>query len=131
MRGATLRLICKLREPELLEPLLPSCRSSLTHRVPYVRKNAIQAIATVYKHFEHLIPDAPDVIYEHLVQESDAICRRNAFLMLCQADQQKALEYLTRVFAQMTSLDELMQLAVIELIKKDAKTNLAAKVEGV
>lgn len=35
IRGATLRFLSKLREPELLEPLLPSCRLCLvcvTHR---------------------------------------------------------------------------------------------------
>lgn len=29
VRGMTLRFLCKLREQELLEPLLPSCRTSL------------------------------------------------------------------------------------------------------
>lgn len=29
IRGATLRFLCKLREPELLEPLIPTCRSNL------------------------------------------------------------------------------------------------------
>jgi len=30
--GMTLRFLCKLREPELLEPLLPSCRACLVWR---------------------------------------------------------------------------------------------------
>lgn len=29
VRGVTLRLLCKLREPEILEPLIPSCRNGL------------------------------------------------------------------------------------------------------
>jgi hypothetical protein len=29
VRGVTMRFLCKLREPELLEPLIPSCRTGL------------------------------------------------------------------------------------------------------
>lgn len=35
IRGATLRFLQKVREPELLEPLIPSCRSCLV-RFPIV-----------------------------------------------------------------------------------------------
>ena len=31
VRGATLRFLCHLREPELLEPLMPSIRSCLVN----------------------------------------------------------------------------------------------------
>jgi coatomer subunit beta len=36
IRGSTLRFLCKLKEPELLEPLMPSIQDCLTHRHPYV-----------------------------------------------------------------------------------------------
>ena len=73
----TLRFLCKLHEPELLEPLLPPCRSCLVasldcsahiqeHRHSYVRKNAVFAIYSIYRHSEHLIPDAPDLILTFL-----------------------------------------------------------------
>lgn len=123
----TLRLLCKLQEPEILEPLVPSCRLCLTHRVAYVRKNAIFAIMTIYKNFEHLIPDAPEIISTLLMTEADPECKRNAFLMLCNTDNARALAYLSSVFSQIAALDELMQLAIIELIRKDCRTNLAAK----
>ena len=58
----TLRFLCKLREPELLEPLLPPCRACLEHRHSYVRKNAVFAIYSIYHNSEHLIPDAPELI---------------------------------------------------------------------
>ena len=32
VRGATLRFVCKLREEDLLEPLVPSMRTCLEHR---------------------------------------------------------------------------------------------------
>lgn len=76
--GMTLRFLCKLREPELLEPLLPPCRACLVsshtfgsshcqeHRHSYVRKNAVFAIYSIYHHSEHLIPDAPDLILTFL-----------------------------------------------------------------
>lgn len=70
IRGATLRFLCKLREPELLEPLLPTCRACLEHRHSYVRKNAVFAIYSIYKHFEYLIPDAPELIQNFLAAVS-------------------------------------------------------------
>ena len=39
VRGSTLRFLTKLREPGLLESLVPSIKACLTHRHPYVRKN--------------------------------------------------------------------------------------------
>lgn len=41
IRGTTLRFLCKLREPDLLDPLIPSLYECLEHRHAYVRKNAI------------------------------------------------------------------------------------------
>ena len=82
MRGAALRLTAKLREPELLEPLLPSLRQCLEYRHQYVRKNAIFAVYTIYKALDHMIPDAPELMYNLLKAEADMTCRRNAFIML-------------------------------------------------
>ncbi|KAG9306557.1 hypothetical protein G9A89_004754 [Geosiphon pyriformis] len=123
IRGATLRFLCKLREPELLEPLLPSCRSCLEHRHSYVRKNAVFAIYTIYKHFEYLIPDAPELIQSFLAAEADQTSKRNAFVMLCNTNQTRAVEYLNNVFDQVPNFDELLQLSVIELIRKDCRNN--------
>ena len=50
IRGSTLRFLCKLKEPELLEPLMPSIRACLEHRHAYVRRNAVLAIYTIYKY---------------------------------------------------------------------------------
>lgn len=41
----------------------------------------------ILRNFEHLIPDAPELIHDFLVNEKDASCKRNAFMMLIHADQ--------------------------------------------
>lgn len=50
LRGSTLRFLCKLKEPELLEPLMPAIRACLEHRHSYVRRNAVLAIFTIYRY---------------------------------------------------------------------------------
>lgn len=64
IRGSTLRFLCKLKEAELLEPLMPAIRACLEHRHSYVRRNAVLAIYTIYRNFEHLIPDVPELIHD-------------------------------------------------------------------
>ena len=127
IRGNTLRFLCKLREPELLEPLISSARSCLDHRHAYVRKNAVWAVASIYQHSESLVPDAPDLIQTFLASESDSTCKRNAFAALLTVSHQKALEYLSGAFDGIPNADELLQLAELEFIRKDAVQNTANK----
>ncbi|KAI5703002.1 hypothetical protein M8J75_006605 [Diaphorina citri] len=100
VRGSTLRFLCKLKEPELLEPLMPAIRGCLEHRHSYVRRNAVLAIFTIYKNFEFLIPDAPELVATFLEGEQDMSCKRNAFVMLLHADQDRALTYLASCLDQ-------------------------------
>ena len=123
IRGNTLRFLCKLREPELIEPLLSSARSCLEHRHAYVRKNAVWAIASVYQHSGSLIPDGPELIQTFLENENDVICKRNAFAALMTVSHEKALEYLTSVFDGIPNADELLQLVELEFTRKDAVQN--------
>jgi coatomer subunit beta len=118
IRGSTLRFLCKLKEPELLEPLMPSIRSCLEHRHSYVRRNAVLAIFKIFINFEHLIPDAPELIMDFLSRETDASCKRNAFLMLIHLDQTKALEYLNSCLDQIANFNDILQLVIVELIYK-------------
>ncbi|CAO3622895.1 unnamed protein product [Cunninghamella blakesleeana] len=127
IRGATLRFLCKIKEADVLEPLVPSVRSCLEHRHSYVRKNAVFAIGSIYRHFDFLFPDAPEVIQQFLISEADSTCRRNAFVVLCSIDQNLAVEFLIQSFSLVPSFDELLQLSVIELIRKDSKSNSANK----
>ncbi|SCV74221.1 BQ2448_6653 [Microbotryum intermedium] len=121
IRGATLRFLQKIREPELLEPLVPSCRTCLEHRHSFVRKNAVMAVFQIYKNFEYLIPDAPELIQTFMAAESDTTSIRNAFVMLQAMAPQRAVEYFLSIYDQIPSLDEMMQLSVIELIRKESK----------
>ena len=123
IRGNTLRFLCKLHEPELLEPLLSSARSCLDHRHAYVRKNAVYAVASIFQHSPNLIPDAPEIIANLLESETDQTCKRNAFAALSTISHEKALEYLSTVFDGIPSADELIQLVEIEFIRKDAIAN--------
>lgn len=118
IRGSTLRFLCKLKEAELLEPLMPSIRSCLEHRHSYVRRNAVLAIFKIFINFEHLIPDAPELIMDFLSRETDASCKRNAFLMLIHLDQSKALDYLNSCLDQIANFNDILQLVIVELIYK-------------
>eukprot|EP00054_Salpingoeca_dolichothecata_P011315 m.62853 g.62853 ORF g.62853 m.62853 type:complete len:943 (-) comp19406_c0_seq3:1913-4741(-) len=127
VRGSTLRFLCKLREPELLEPLMPSIQECLSHRHSYVRRNAVLAIYTIYKSFDHLIPDAPELIQNFLEQEQDASCKRNAFMMLIAADQNRALEYLSTCIDQVQTFNEILQLVIVELVHKVCRTDVSQR----
>ncbi|KOS15793.1 coatomer protein [Malassezia pachydermatis] len=121
IRGSTLRFLQKIQEQEILEPLIPTVRQCLDHRHSYVRKNAVMAIWTIYERHEHLLSDAPELIESFLAGEADATCKRNALAMLVHCDLERAVAYLDGVISQVPVMDELMQMAVIELIRKDAK----------
>jgi coatomer subunit beta len=111
----------------VLSDLIPSL-SEQEHRHSYVRKNAVFAILTIYQSFEHLIPDAPELIQTFLAAESDMTCKRNAFVFLLNHATPKAVEYTLSVYDQIGGFDELMQLAIIELVRKDCKTDTANRV---
>lgn len=71
IRGVTLRFLCRIREEEILEPLIPSILACLEHRHSYVRRNAVLAINALYKlpKGELLLVDAPELIEKvrHLI----------------------------------------------------------------
>lgn len=123
IRGSTLRFLCKLKQPELLEPLMPAIRACLEHRHSYVRRNAVLAIYTIYRKFDSLIPDAPELVQSYLEGEKDASCKRNAFMMLIHADQERALDYLTTCIDQVHSFNDILQLVIVELVYKVCNAN--------
>lgn len=123
IRGSTLRFLCKLKEAELLEPLMPAIRQCLEHRHSYVRRNAVLAIYTIYRNHDSLIPDAPELIAKFLEGEQDMSCKRNAFMMLIHADQERALNYLSSCIDQVNSFGDILQLVIVELIYKVCHNN--------
>ena len=113
----------------MLEPLLSSARECLIHRHAYVRKNAVFAVESIYRHSQALIPDAPELLQTFLDGESDQTCKRNAFAALAAMDHEKALKYLSGAFDAIPNADELLQLVELEFIKKDAIQNQQNKVD--
>ncbi|CAI9772376.1 unnamed protein product [Fraxinus pennsylvanica] len=129
IRGVTLRFLCRLKEVEIIEPLIPSIISNLEHRHPYVRRNAILAVMTIYKlpQGEQLLVDAPETVERFLSSEQDASTKRNAFLMLFNCAQDRAINYLLTNVDRIPDWGELMQMVVLELIRKVCRTNKAEK----
>lgn len=111
-----------------MEPLLAPARQCLEHRHAYVRKNAVFAIASIFQNLEQLIPDAPDLLYNFLEEENDPTCKRNAFSALMSISHDKTLAWLSKVFDGIPNHDELLQLAELEFIRKDAVVNPQNKV---
>mmetsp|Transcript_20197 Transcript_20197/g.28181 ORF Transcript_20197/g.28181 Transcript_20197/m.28181 type:complete len:968 (-) Transcript_20197:245-3148(-) len=130
VRGSTLRFLCKLKEADILQSLIPSITSNLEHRNAYVRKNAVLAVFHIHSKFPNLIPDAADLIEKLLESEVDSAARRNAFLTLYHASDQKAMAYLYSNLDQLPSLGESFQLVALELIRKVSRTKAFAEVKS-
>ncbi|KAG6388124.1 hypothetical protein SASPL_153323 [Salvia splendens] len=129
IRGVTLRFLCRLNEVDIIEPLIPSILANLEHKHPYVRRNAISAISSIYKlpNGEQLLVDAPETIEKFLSTEQDQSTKRNAFLMLFNCAQNRAINYLLANVDRVSDWGELMQMVVLELIRKVCRTNKAEK----
>ena len=48
---------------------MPAIRACLEHRHSYVRRNAVLAVFTIFKQFDFLIPDAPEMMLAFLEAE--------------------------------------------------------------
>ncbi|KAL8193970.1 hypothetical protein R6Q57_026212 [Mikania cordata] len=120
IRGVTLRFLCHICEMEIIEPLIPSILSNLEHRNPYVRRNAILAVNAIYKlpQGDNLLVDAPEMIEKLLSTEADQSAKRNAFLMLYTCAQDRAINYLLTHVDKVSDWGELLQMVVLDLIRK-------------
>lgn len=129
IRGVTLRFLCRLNEVEIIEPLIPAVLLNLEHRHPYVRRNAILAVMSIYKlpQGEQLLADAPEIIEKFLSTEQDQSAKRNAFLMLFNCAQERAINFLLTNVDRVPDWGELLQMVVLELIRKVCRTNKAEK----
>jgi len=115
---------------ELLEPLVPISCSCPEHRHSYVRKHAVVTVYAIYREFENFIPDAPELLRTFLA-ESDATCKRNAFVFLAHCAIPKAVEWILSIYEQISGLDELLHMSVIEVIQLDCKNDSAHRVSRV
>ncbi len=119
IRGCMLRFLCKLKEPEILEPLIPSIKSALEHRHSYVRRNAALAIYSIHKGFgEQLLPDAAELMEKFIAEENDISSRRNAFLMLFNEAESIAIDFLTDHIDDIKKFGDGFALLVLELTRK-------------
>ncbi|XP_057788827.1 coatomer subunit beta-1-like [Salvia miltiorrhiza] len=129
IRGVTLRFLCRISEVEIIEPLVTSIMSNLEHRHPYVRRNAILAVMSIYKleHGDQILVDAPETMEKFLLTEQDQSAKRNAFLMLFNCAQDRAINYLLTNVDKVPDWGGPMQMVVLELIRKVCRTNKAEK----
>ncbi|GAU28569.1 hypothetical protein TSUD_269090 [Trifolium subterraneum] len=125
IRGVTLRFLCRINESEIVEPLIPSILSNLEHRHPFVRRNAVLAVMSVYKlpRGDQLLDSAPEIFEKFLASEQDASSKRNAFLMLFSCAQDRAVNYLFLNIDRIIDWSEQLQMIVLELIKKVHRNN--------
>ncbi|KAG2482342.1 hypothetical protein HYH03_018730 [Edaphochlamys debaryana] len=129
IRGVTLRFLCRIKEEEILEPLVPSILANLEHRHSYVRRNAVLAINSIYKlpKGELLLADAPETVERLLRQEQDLSTRRNCLVMLTNHAIDRAIRYMLDSADQLGSWGDLLQLSTLDLIRKACRTNPAEK----
>lgn len=119
VRGSMLRFLCKVKDEEILSPLIPSVKACLEHRHQYVRKNAALAIFHAHKlHGETLIPDGPELIEAFLLAETDIGARRNAFLMLLNENEDLAIEFLAKNMDDVGKYGDGFALLVLELTRR-------------
>jgi coatomer subunit beta len=119
IRGCMLRFLCKLKEQEILEPLIPSVKACLEHRHSYVRRNAALAAFSIHKTFgEQLLPDGPELIEKFISSETDVSARRNAFLMLFNEAEEIAIDFLADHMDNIQTFGDGFALLVLELSRK-------------
>lgn len=73
------------------------------------------------------MPEAPDDVEQLLLVEGDLATKRNALLMLLHCDLDRATKYLLSVQDQVSSMGDILQLAVLELVRKACRQNPAHK----
>jgi coatomer subunit beta len=128
VRGSMLRFLCKLKEPELLEPLIASIKANLEHRHSYVRRTAVLAIFSIYAAFgAELLPDGPELVDEFLKKEGDISARRNAFLMLFNSQADLATEFLLDNMDQVPKFGDGFSLVILELTRKVCRSDPSQK----
>jgi coatomer subunit beta len=119
IRGCMLRFLSKMKEAELLEPLVPSVKACLEHRHSYVRRNAALAAYSIHKNFgEQLLPDGPELIEKFIATETDISARRNAFLMLFNEAEEIAIDFLGEHMDSIQTYGDGFALLVLELSRK-------------
>merc|ERR1740124_19358 len=128
VRGSMLRFLCKVKDEEILSPLVTSIKSCLEHKHPYVRKNAALAVFHAHRlHGENLLPDAPTIMEEFINNETDVSARRNAFLMMANEAEDLAIQYLGRNIESVSTFGDGFALLVLELTRRECRRDPTQK----
>ncbi len=124
VRGSMLRFLCKVKDEEILGPLIPSIKECLQHRHQYVRKHAALTIFHAHKLAgDNLIPDAPELMQAFLLAETDIGARRNAFLMLFNQAEDLAIDFLANNMDDIGQFGDGFALLVLELTRRVCRKN--------
>lgn len=118
VRGLTLRFLSRINEKEVVEQLVPVVIPTLKDRVTYVRRHAVVCVHQIFAKYPHLIPNGPELVEKFLLEESDASCKRHAFVMLFQCAQQRAINYVLNNKDDIAESGELLQLTVVDHVKQ-------------
>jgi len=110
---------------ELLELLVPICRSCLEHHHSYICKNAVFAVYAVYHEFKNLIPTLADLLSGGVRLQVEHI---RVFGTLCDAEGSNGI---LSVYEQISGLVELLQMSMIEVIRLDCKNDSAHRVSAI
>ncbi|KAH7826271.1 Coatomer subunit beta (CopB) [Monocercomonoides exilis] len=116
--GATLRFLSKVNDEDILKQLFPSIIQQVQHKHPYVRRNVVICIQSMYESHPDLIPNAPEIIYQLLLVERDTLTQRNCLVMLFRTHDNLILSYLSGREKEVTKFHPTVQLLLVQMIRK-------------
>ncbi|KAG6485206.1 hypothetical protein ZIOFF_053739 [Zingiber officinale] len=127
IHGVTLRFLCRLSEPEILDPLVPSVLSNLEHRHPFVRRHALLAISAIYR--------LPGQAGEQLIPDAWSLSRRRSprsrtllpAATVSSCSLRRAVAYRLSQADHVPDWGELHQMTALDLIRKACRSNPAEK----
>ncbi|GET88195.1 coatomer beta subunit, putative [Leishmania tarentolae] len=125
VRGLTLRFLCKVNEMELIEPLVSAVVQNLSHKVAYVRRNAVLAVHYIFKKFPKLLPDAPELMESAIRTETDMSTCRNGLDFLAAFAPERAARYLSdfRDSHTLSTVDGPFLMSVVEFCRQMIRAN--------
>ncbi|XQJ30898.1 coatomer beta subunit, putative [Leishmania guyanensis] len=125
VRGLTLRFLCKVNEVELIEPLVSAVVQNLSHKVAYVRRNAVLTVHYIFKKFPQLLPDAPELVESAMRTETDVSTCRNGLDFLAAFAPERAASYLNdfRDSHTLSAVDGPFLMSVVEFCRQMIRAN--------
>lgn len=125
VRGRSLRLVSKLPYFDLYESVKSAVFENLVHKHPYVRKNALNCIMSIYRNFgsDSFPNDIYDKLKEIIEKDPDINTRRNAYIVLSKLDLDESLSITKSLLAksEITELGDLFILSIVENVRHLAK----------